>query len=923
MKDSFYVKFALLFSILTIFTILPIFPDSYKATAQISKDDIFQSIDNPYIEYNPDNATLYMYTDDLEDYIDPAASYFRDSLDLIGCTYEPPLTYHYLKRPYQLVPLTAKRMPVPQYFREVFENSDDGNKDKNAKYVKCTLEELYTAIDKGSQSGKNVLPKDDFEIPEIENDTKNTGKVRVKYRIEITPGIYYSPHPCFAKDSNGFMYHNGKGQGRSIPEDFGYSLSSLDDFQYFASRELVAMDYVYGIRRLFNPSVNCPILNSLMLKYIEDAQTFHNQLKSALNVDSDDSHYYGEDDVLLPYCDYDFEGVKEIDRYTFEITLNKPYDNFKYWLAMYFFSPIPWEADTFYSEIQSNEYKHFGFDSHPVGTGPYTIRNWSRYGDWGMDKYNGKFPVSNANFIIKSDVNPNFNLLAHGSGDKPPFFNSETGYGVDKNKNGIVDSNELAFYDLNKNGKYDGIENGEGFYFEDLNNNEKHDKSEKWYELPASYRTIYPQKGMPDTTNADLSKILEIREKQKKYLIEKNMLAYSQMQEKAEIELESLKKINVDTSKIGDVALGNLLDASRRLPLIKSIVRSKTYTQIYTLSFLANGYFDMYEPRSSTQRYMLAKFGKDIYLQDQWIKTGLKFESEVLLNIAYWGVNMLDGAIGLNNSNSKQASDNKRKIRQAIAIAFDLEEWIRKFGFGEKISKCFIPGGLYNEKQFNKINPNLWVYKKGFDGNYNRRSIEEAKKLMTEAGFPNGRNSDDEQLVIKIDSELFYDNPDEMEWFVRQFAKIGIKLDAENRMSIEDILKAEYQLFFTGWNADYPESENFALLFYGPNHESLVANKRGGMNRANYMNNHYDALYERMIRTSDPDEKYIITRQMNEQINFDSPVFGIVNQVRNVTRFPWMINYKSFTIANRQIAYLRIDTEKRKKQLEKIKSLYD
>ncbi len=933
MKSFYHSKFAVLFLFVAVFMFLPLFPDNYNTVAQFSPDDIFQSIDNPYLEYDPDSATLYVDTDSLDDYTDPSASYFRDSLELIGCTYEPPLTYHYLKRPYELVPLTAKKMPIPEYYREIYitEESENKKETRKTKYVKCTLEELYKAMDKGSQSGNAVLPKDDYEDAENGIDTKITGKVRIKYRIEITPGIYYSPHPCFAKDNKGFIYHKGKGNGRSVPEKMADSISSLDDFQYFSSRELVAYDYVYGIRRLFNPTLNCPILNSLLLKYVEDAQSFYDRLKSALNVDAEDDDdewgynggYYGEPEVLLPYCDYNFEGVKEIDRYTFEITLNKPYENFKYWLAMYFFSPIPWEADTFYNEFQSNDNKHFGFDSHPIGTGPYTIRMFSSYDDWIMDSYTGKFPVLNASFIITSKINPNYNRLAHGTGLKPPFFNIETGYGVDKNNNATVDSDELPFYDMNKNGKYDGIENGEGFYFEDLNNNKKHDESEKWFELPASYRTVYPSKGMPDYTNADLSKLFDIRSKQKMFLLEKNMLAYTQMQEKAEIEIELLRKNNVDISKIGDAALGNLLDASRRLPIIEGIVRSRISSKIAALSFLANGYLDMYEPKSSIYRYIISKFGNDIYLLDKMIKTGLKLKSEELLNVAYWGINMLDNTIGLNDTDSKIASDRNRKIRQAIAIAFDLEEWVRKFGVGEKISNCFIPSGLFSEEQFSNIIPNLWVYKKENDGNYKRRTIEEAKRLMAEAGLPNGRNNDDEQIVIKIDNELFIGNPEEKEWFTRQFAKLGIKLDASKRISVEDIVKGDYQLFFSGWNADYPEPENFALLFYGPNHESLVGNNRGGMNRLNYMNKHYDALYEQMIRTLNPDDKSKLTRQMIEQIRFDAPVFGIVNQTRNVTMFPWMMNYKPFTIANRQYAYLRIDIERRKKQLAKIKSLYD
>ena len=65
-------------------------------------------------------------------------------------------------------------------------------------------------------------------------------------------------------------------------------------------------------------------------------------------------------------------GVKKIDRYTFSIVLNKQYPQFIYWLAMPFFSPMPWEADLFYGQ-KSLQKKNITLNWFPVGTGPFRL----------------------------------------------------------------------------------------------------------------------------------------------------------------------------------------------------------------------------------------------------------------------------------------------------------------------------------------------------------------------------------------------------------------------------------------------------------------------------------------------------------------------------------------------------------------------
>ena len=119
---------------------------------------------------------------------------------------------------------------------------------------------------------------------------------------------------------------------------------------------------------------------------------------------------------------------------------------------------------------------------------------------------------------------------------------------------------------------------------------------------------------------------------------------------------------------------------------------------------------------------------------------------------------------------------------------------------------------------------------------------------MTAAGYPAGREPQSGQpLVLNLDtpaagpgSKAIFD------WLRKQFAKLGINLVIRatdyNRFQ-EKMLKGTAQIFQWGWNADYPDPENFFFLLYGAN--SKVDNN--GENAANYKNEEFDQLFNQMM----------------------------------------------------------------------------
>ena len=279
---------------------------------------------DPYPAEDRGRNILYTFFIERPKHLDPAQSYTSDEYDIIQQIYEPPVQYHYLKRPYELAPAAATEVPNPRYFDE---------------------------------RGR-ALPAD------------AEGVAYSEYDVRIRPGVMYQPHPAFAKDEKGEPLY------LALPESEIRSKYKLSDFAETGTRELVADDYVYQIKRLAHPRLVSPIYGH-MTDYIVGLKELGERLRRD-NADFVAAHQnrYRASDRGLPWIDlrgYEISGVRALDRYTYRVRIKGKYPQFVYWLAMPFFAPIPWEADRFYSQRGMNEGRNLTLDWYPVGTGPYML----------------------------------------------------------------------------------------------------------------------------------------------------------------------------------------------------------------------------------------------------------------------------------------------------------------------------------------------------------------------------------------------------------------------------------------------------------------------------------------------------------------------------------------------------------------------
>jgi ABC-type transport system substrate-binding protein len=268
--------------------------------------------------------------------LDPTSAYYSHEGAIIDQIYEPPFTYHYLKRPYELVPMTATAIPAPVYL----------------------------------DAGGAVLPETDATADRVK---------RVQYTIKIQPGIRYQDHPCFARTPD----------GRSVYADA--AAADLEQYEYpssfpeQASRTLKAADYALQIRRLADPRLASPIF-STVARYVEGLtelqQTYTEMIEAARAArrEAAGAGYNQEQDekanpLVIDYMAPELPGCVVVDELTYRITLTTRYPQILYWMSMHFFAPVPQEAIDFYA-LPSVTAAQFSLNRCPVGTGAYYLETF-------------------------------------------------------------------------------------------------------------------------------------------------------------------------------------------------------------------------------------------------------------------------------------------------------------------------------------------------------------------------------------------------------------------------------------------------------------------------------------------------------------------------------------------------------------------
>jgi oligopeptide transport system substrate-binding protein len=353
-----------------------------------------------------------------------------------------------------------------------------------------------------------------------------------------------------------------------------------------------------------------------------------------------------------------------------------------------------------------------------------------------------------------------------------------------------------------------------------------------------------------------------------------------------------------------------LKDAGKTMPFIDRVVYSREKESIPYWNKFLQGYYDVSAIGSDVfDQAVRVSIEGDAGVSPEMEEKGIKLSTSVATSTGYVAFNWDDGVVG--GQKGGESAERARKLRQAISIAFDVEEQISIFANGRGIAaQGPIAPGIFGYVEGREgINPVVydWV-----EGKPKRKSIETARRLLAEAGYPDGRDAKTGQpLVLYLDTVARGPGDKAVfDWYRQQFERLSIQLEVRttdwNRFQ-EKIRKGTTQLFRLGWNADYPDPENFLFLLYGPQSRARTQ----GENAANYANPEYDALFEKMKSMVNGPERQRIIDRMVEIARRDAPWIWGIHPKDYSLRHAWLANDKPNNMARNSIKYLRLDVEKR------------
>jgi oligopeptide transport system substrate-binding protein len=243
------------------------------------------------------------------------------------------------------------------------------------------------------------------------------------------------------------------------------------------------------------------------------------------------------------------------------------------------------------------------------------------------------------------------------------------------------------------------------------------------------------------------------------------------------------------------------------------------------------------------------------YRDDILTKSGKvtqKYKGKFILNTApYLNTMYLGILVDSNLAIVKKSPLKILKVRQAINYAIDRQKMIKylRNSMGTPGYSGFIPQGM-----------------PGFDGKCVKGysyDPEKARRLLAEAGFPDGKNLPEISLATTVGYRSL------IEYVQGQLDRIGIKTSVEitQGASLRELVSKNGINFFYGqWIADYPDGENYLSVFYSKNKIPY------GPNYTGFNNKKFDTLFEQTYHVKNDSARYALYQQMDNLVMEQSPV---------------------------------------------------
>jgi ABC-type transport system substrate-binding protein len=326
------------------------------------------------------------------------------------------------------------------------------------------------------------------------------------------------------------------------------------------------------------------------------------------------------------------------------------------------------------------------------------------------------------------------------------------------------------------------------------------------------------------------------------------------------------------------------------LPFVERIEFRREKESIPAFNKFLQGYYDA----SGIIRESFDKVIHEDSLSPEMEALGIRLEKSVVPAVYYLGFNMDDPVVG------GAAGERGRKLRQAMSLAIDAEEYMRLFTNGRGIpAQSVLPPGIFGHDPEYR-NP------------YRQVDLERARAHLAEAGYPGGVDPETgKPLRLTFDT---YDTSAQgllrFQFYVNAWRRLGldVRIEATNYNQFQEkVRKGGYQIFQWGWVADYPDPENFFFLLWS----EMARSKSQGPNTANFSDPRFDALFLEMKSRDNDDERVRIVQGMRSILEEERPWIELFHPENYALYHGWLEGVKPAGLSYPTVKYRELHPERR------------
>jgi oligopeptide transport system substrate-binding protein len=245
---------------------------------------------------------------------------------------------------------------------------------------------------------------------------------------------------------------------------------------------------------------------------------------------------------------------------------------------------------------------------------------------------------------------------------------------------------------------------------------------------------------------------------------------------------------------------------------------------------------------------------------------------------------------------------NNIKVRQAFNYAIDRRKIVTYTlqGDGEPAEYGIIPPAFRNYDTA------------GFKGYH--FNPEKAKKLLAEAGYPDGKGFGTLSLEINSDGGDRHQNVAEViAKMIKENLNIEVKIDQMPKAQhIENMLTGKTKFFRAGWGADYPDPETFLDVLYSKYIPARLEDK-SYVNCVRYKSPVFDSLFTAAKKEIDSKKRYDLYRQADQVATDDAAIMPIYYEEVERLLQKNVRNFEVNSMEYRDMGQVWLDVDKSKK----------